>query len=127
MAEQQVNLADWSEDWERNSCSALALEAFLCSAGLMSGAFTAQTIFITLTGAAQEGTGMYVGAVPEEIEDLYDETVSAASAANDKSEAWLASPCSTDASGEDCITLAFGLETAMDDVGKKFAAWAPYL
>ena len=127
VAEQQLTLDDWSQKWDGNSCSALSIEFPLCGAALLSGSYISQTMHITIWGPTVRGGNTYLGTVPAEIEDLYAETIELTEEAKVAGEAWQASTCSADASGEGCTSLAFTLENALGAVKTKFAAWAPYL
>ncbi|WP_182491616.1 hypothetical protein [Microcella alkalica] len=126
VAERKADLDDWYQGWDEATCSGLASAAVDCNLMLSSASFIAQTNDIVVAGASFEEGNTYLGAVPDEIADLYSDTIALTGAAVEAGAAWTDAGCGIGDEG-DCIGLAVEFERAMDAVKSKFEAWSPYL
>jgi hypothetical protein len=126
VAEQQLELNDWYDKWEENSCSALSLDYLPCSIQLTSGSYIAQTNHIVIWGPSDPASKTYIGEPPAEIARLYADTIAATEAAYDAGVAWGDEGCSLDVT-DACIDIAVELERGLEATRSKFAAWEPYL
>lgn len=126
VAERQLDLDDWYAGWDEAVCSSLASSEVDCNLMLTAASFIAQTNDIVIAGPSDPEAKTYLGPVPDEIADLYAETIALTGAARSAAQAWSDADCGVGVEG-DCVGLAFTFESAMDKVRQKFAAWSPYL
>jgi hypothetical protein len=98
------------------------------SVTVMTLGLKAQTLEIELRGFAEDRTNnqLYVGAYPEELVPLVDETLDAARTVMSLAEDWT-DVCPADPSTQECFNVAFPLNSVVGDLEDALARWRPYL
>ena len=98
--------------------------SIVCSAGIVTLGFEAETLSIILSGAMDPTKPkLFIGEPPAEIKSLIAETITASQEVKTSSEA--ASACATK-DGPGCTTKLFTLFTALKDMRAQFDAWKPF-
>lgn len=130
IAKQQAGWDEWQGKWDAARCSSITAgmpDGITCRLMLLSASFAASTTAIEYQLATGEGKKGFIAAEPpEEISNLFDSTVAAATAADEAGKAFVEAGCDTEAA-TDCAGLAFTFESALDDLRSEFAAWRPYM
>lgn len=88
---------------------------------------TAQTLSLTMTGVTNPDSLTFQGAVPTELEQLYDQTIEESDTLEQALKDFDAAGCSTDRSGPQCLELNVAVHTYADQLSSTVDAWAPYL
>lgn len=125
VAEQSAYLAEWKDEWDADGCRSAPPSDFPCAAAALSGTYITQTVSLGLKAPTTTAAKGYIGEVPEKISALYGDTLALADAAVAAGANWSAECNATP--GDDCLTLTFKFDNAVEALTTKFAAWAPYL
>lgn len=122
VAQQKVAVDDAQKEWSDAMCSSLAAHdgATDCIIRLSTMGTIASTVAITLRGAKDPASPAYIGDPPSEVAPLLGDTITAAAVAEQLG-AEVACP------GEECVSTAFAMEQAWDELRSQFAAWEPYM
>lgn len=105
-------------DWDPTSMQ--------CSLGLLGLETEAAILQLELTGASDEDSGLYIGAVPDEIETLADDTIDASTKLRKAASQANKQDCGLSGTGV-CVSLRADVLTAAGDLSSEIDAWAPYL
>ncbi len=122
VAQQKVAVDDAQKEWSNAMCSSLAANdgATDCIIRLSTMGTIASTVAITLRGAKDPESPAYIGDPPADIAPLLGDTITAAAVAEQLG-AEVACP------GTECVSTAFAMEQAWDELRSQFAAWEPYM
>jgi hypothetical protein len=124
-------VAEHHADWDKTvtDLEALCLDPATvpaCHLTYMTVSLKAETIRLALSTVHKPDAPGYVGAPPEEIEDLLTETESAADAASVAANDLVEAAGCDDPFADTCIEQRFAADGAIDDLSGKLDAWTAY-
>lgn len=98
----------------------------VCSVGMLTMSYLTGTLASSLTVAAESGSAEYIGAPPQEIESLVDETATTARTLSTAAAKADKKGCGETGRGQ-CMGLRIDVWQAQNDLKQALQAWGPYL
>lgn len=131
VAQQKPDLLDYIDqltggdcDWTSPGSVSVDPSSVTCWVVPLTVSYSASTLSLKLKGAQKPGVPAYIGAVPDELKGIVEDTIAAADKL-DPDKATAVQNCVKTA-GPDCTTTLFDFQYNLRELKSQLAAWSPY-